>query len=177
MMEIRATTGLESRERESSPTRDFESFFETERGRLLRMLVLVTGNAHEADDLVQDAFVKLWERWSKVSQLENPIGYLHRTAMNLFRSRYRHATFVAKRRLSWGGDSPDPLVAVEARDTALRMLRALTRRQRAAVVLTELFGYTVEEAAVMLSIRPGTVRVLVSQARERVAEIREAGDE
>lgn len=177
MVGLLAVRTAASRERASGPARDFESFFEAERGRLFRMLVLVTGSAHEADDLVQDAFVKLWERWGRVSQLENPIGYLHRTAMNLFRSRYRHAAYVAKRRLSFGREGPDPLVAVEAKDDALRMLRALTRRQRAAIVLTELLGYTVAEAAVELSIRPGTVRVLMSQARARVAELGEGAHE
>lgn len=170
-----ATTG--DRDPELSATRSFESFFEEERDHLRRLLVLVTGSVHEADDLVQEAFVKVWERWSRVGTLENPAGYLHRTAMNLLRSRYRHAAYVAKRRLSLGREDPDPLAAVEARDTALRMLRALTRRQRAAIVLTELLGYTAEEAAVTLSIRPGTVRVLVSQARARVAGIRDGEDE
>ena len=176
MMGIR-TVGTGSRERESSPARDFESFFDQERGRLFRLLVLVTGSVHEADDLTQEAFFKLLERWGHVSQLANPVGYLHRTAMNLFRSRYRHAAYVAKTKLSLGREAPDPLLVVEERDAALRMLRALTRRQRAAVVLTELLGYTIEEAAVALAIRPGTVRTLVSQARARVRVTGEARDE
>jgi RNA polymerase sigma-70 factor (ECF subfamily) len=153
----------------AGPALDFEGFFEAERGRLFRLLVLVTGSVDEAEDLVQEAFFKVWERWARVSELENPVGYLHRTAMNRFRSRYRHAAYVAKRRLSLGRVAPDPLAAVEARDAALRALRLLTRRQRAAVILTQLLGYSVEEAAVALAIRPGTVRVLISQARARVA--------
>jgi RNA polymerase sigma-70 factor, ECF subfamily len=177
MMEIQSVRTTQSRERASSPARDFESFFEAERGRLFRLLVLVTGSAHEADDVVQEAFVKLWERWSRISQLENPAGYLHRTAINLFRSRYRHAAYVAKRRLTFTGEGPDPLIAIEAKDDALRVLRAMTRRQRAAIVLTELLGYTVAEAAVALSIRPSTVRVLISQGRARVSGFEEAEHE
>jgi len=173
-MGIQSVRTSQPRERASSPARDFESFFEAERGRLFRLLVLVTGSAHEADDVAQEAFVKLWERWSRIGQLENPAGYLHRTAMNLFRSRYRHAAYVAKRRLSIRGEGEDPLLAIEAKDDALRMLRAMTRRQRAAIVLTELLGYSVAEAAVALSIRPSTVRVLISQGRARVSGLEEA---
>jgi RNA polymerase sigma factor (sigma-70 family) len=147
----------------------FESFFETEHAPLFRLMVLVTGSVQEAEDIVQDSFLALWERWERVATLENPIGYLHRTAMNTFRSRYRHAVFAAKRLLRLSGDAPDLIAGVETRDAALRMLLRLTRRQRAAVVLTELLGYSVDEAATVLSIRPGTVRTLVSQARARVA--------
>jgi RNA polymerase sigma-70 factor (ECF subfamily) len=177
MMEIGTTRTGDIAEQASSQSRDFESFFDRERGSLFRFLALVTGSAHEADDLTQEAFVKLWERWAYVSQLANPAGYLRRTAINLFRSRYRHAAYVAKRRFSLGREVRDPLSVVEERDAAFRVLRTLTRRQRAAVVLTELLGYTVEEASVALGIRPGTVRALTSQARARVAMTGEAGDE
>jgi RNA polymerase sigma factor (sigma-70 family) len=157
-------------------TRDFESFFEAERAGLFRALVLVTGSSQEAEDLMQEAFVQVWERWTRVSQTENPLGYLHRTAMNAFRSRYRHVVFAARRRFMLTTNIADPLLEVEARDVAARALRVLTRRQRAAVVLTELLGYTTNEAAALLSIRPGTVRTLVSQARARLRTVIEHPD-
>ena len=40
---------------------------------------------------MQDAFLKIWERWAQVSEMDDPVGYLYRTAMNLFRKRYRRA--------------------------------------------------------------------------------------
>ena len=172
----RAVMRTRGEERRAGPALDFEGFFEAERGRLFRLLVLVTGSADEAEDLVQEAFFKVWERWARVKDLENPVGYLHRTAINRFRSRYRHAVYVAKRRMRAVSNAPDPLTAVEDRDAALRVLRLLTRRQRGAVILTQLLGYSVEEAAVALSIRPGTVRVLISQARARVAGRKGAED-
>src|SRR5712691_2698675 len=102
--------------REASQARDFHSFFTDERDALFRMLVLVTGSVDEAEDLVQEAFLRVWERWAHVEGLANPIGYLHTTALNCFRSRYRHAMFVAKRQLQLGREQSDPLTAVEARD-------------------------------------------------------------
>lgn len=168
---------LQNREQQASEPTDFEAFFEAEQARLFRALVLVTGDQHEAEDLLQEAFVRVWERWGRVSNLANPVGYLHRTAINALRSRYRHAVYAAKRRLLFVSVPPDALAAVEARDAALRALQALTRRQRAAVILTALLGYTTEEAAVALSIRPGTVHVLLSQARARLKGTEDAQDE
>src|SRR5436190_16449843 len=69
----------------------FEAFFEVEHDRLFGALVLVTGNRHDAEELMQEAFTRLWARWDLVQSLANPTGYLYRTAMNLLRMRMRRA--------------------------------------------------------------------------------------
>jgi DNA-directed RNA polymerase specialized sigma24 family protein len=46
-----------------APPRDFRTFFEEEHARLFKTLYFVTGDRTEAADLMQEAFVKLWERW------------------------------------------------------------------------------------------------------------------
>ena len=58
----------------------FEGFFEAERSRLLRALYLLAGNREEAEEVLQESFVAVWERWDKVGAMEDPTGYLHRTA-------------------------------------------------------------------------------------------------
>src|SRR5207249_4206060 len=60
----------------------FEEFFDLERDRLFRVMCVITGNRQEAEDLSQDAFSRVWERWNRVGAMANPTGYLHRTAMN-----------------------------------------------------------------------------------------------
>ena len=60
-------------------------------------LCLITGNRAEAKELSQDAFLKVWERWDRVAGMEKPIGYLYRTAMNLFRKRYRRAVLALRK--------------------------------------------------------------------------------
>src|ERR687892_556134 len=67
----------------------FEEFFEAERVRLYKVLFAITRSRHEAEDIAQDAFLRVWERWERVSEMDDPAGYLHRTAMNAFRDRYR----------------------------------------------------------------------------------------
>ena len=142
----------------------FEEFFDAERPVLFRALLLVTHNTWEAEEILQDAFCKVWERWDDVRNMESPTGYLYRTAMNGHRSAYRRTVRATKRVVS-PQPTRDPFEEVAARDEALRALAKLTPRQRAAVVVTELLGYPSEEAARILKIRPGTVRTLVSQAR------------
>jgi RNA polymerase sigma-70 factor (ECF subfamily) len=142
----------------------FEEFFHLERDRLFRVMVVITKNRQEAEDLSQEAFVRVWERWDTVGAMENPTGYLHRAAMNLFRSRYRRALLAARRGIGIATQE-DALEVIEDRQVALQVLSSLAPRQRAAIVLTEMLQYTAEEAGSMLGIRAATVRALHFQAR------------
>jgi RNA polymerase sigma-70 factor (ECF subfamily) len=150
-------------------TASFEAFFERESERLFRALVLMTRDGGEAEELTQEAFCRVWERWAAVGAMESPVGYLYRIALNLQRSRLRAAARAIKRSVR-GEDAPDPFDEVAARDQAVRALGVLSTRQRAAAVLTGLLGFTSEEAATILGIRAGTVRTLVTQARTRLAD-------
>ncbi|MFN2544565.1 MAG: RNA polymerase sigma factor [Actinomycetota bacterium] len=145
----------------------FEELFRAEHGRLLRALFLVTGSAQEAEDVMQEAFVRVWDRWDRVRTMNDPVGYLYRTAMNAFRSRYRRAARAAKRVFT-PRTRTDEIAAVEDRDEAFRALRSLSPRQREALVLTEYVGYSSEEAGAVMNIRPATVRALAHQGRERL---------
>ena len=144
--------------------RSFEAFFEAEHDRLLRALYLVTGNAQEAEELMQDAFVAVWERWDRVGVMEQPTGYLYRTAMNRYRSRLRRAAR-ATRRVVGAAEGGDAFAGVDERDAVARALARLPERQRAAIVLTELLGYGSAEAGRILGVKDVTVRSLASQAR------------
>jgi RNA polymerase sigma-70 factor, ECF subfamily len=143
----------------------FEAFFHDEHESLFAALWLVTRNRHEAEEIMQDAFLRVWERWDRVSGLEDPVGYLYRTGMNVFRSRARRAA-VAVRRTLHQLPADDGLAAVEEREALVRALAPLTRRQRAAVVLTDVLGFTSEEAAGALGVSASTVRVLAARGRE-----------
>lgn len=153
----------------------FESFFEEQKERLLRTLSVITGSTAEAEDLAQEAFTKLFERWDTVAAMEDPAGYLHRTAMNLFRNHYRR-TRVALARTVGIGPGQDVFKAVEDRDAAARALGTLTPRQRAALVLTEALGYSGEEAGQLLGIKASTVWALTHQARAALQGTVEATD-
>src|SRR5690348_12557516 len=83
-------------------SRDFAAFFDAEHGRLLKALYFVTGSREDAADLMQEAFVKLWERWDRLHHVQDPTAYLFRVAMNSFRMRARAARRAAARLISPG---------------------------------------------------------------------------
>jgi RNA polymerase sigma factor (sigma-70 family) len=152
-------------ERETSAVpRSFDDLFRDQHDRLYRALYFITGSSAEAEELMQDAFLKLWERWDRIHAIDDPVAYLFRVAMNGFRMRARRAR-VAARRIVHLESPRDPYDDVELRDDVRRMLLGLPARQRAALVLMEIFGYSSEQAAQILGVRPTTVRVLASQGR------------
>lgn len=108
-----------------------------------------------------------------VSEVDDPSAYLFRTAMNVFRNRYRRATLALRKTISLA-PTEDALATVEARDVVVRALRGLTPDQRAAVVLTGYVGLTSEEAGKMLGMRASTVRTVATRARAAIRD--KAGD-
>jgi len=145
----------------------FETFFGLHNGDLMAALWLITRNRHEAEEIAQEAFLRMWERWDRIAVMDDPEGYLYRTAMNVFRSRFHRAALAIKR---LGRSSPpdDGIEAVERREVLIQALSSLTPRERAAVVLTDVLGFTSEEAGKALRIKPVTVRVLASRGRGRL---------
>ncbi len=171
---------LQARATVATPVSDeasvnFEEFFEAERDRLFRMLCVVTGSRHEAEELSQEAFLRIWQRWSTVREMAEPAGYLHRTAMNLFRKRYRRAALTMRKSVRLASQH-DVFEQVDDRDEIDHALRSLTPRQRAALVLTEMLGYSPEEAGSILGIKASTIRALNFQGRTALRAGREVAD-
>jgi RNA polymerase sigma-70 factor, ECF subfamily len=142
----------------------FDAFFLEEHERLYGALYFITGDRRDAEDLMQDAFAKLWERWDRVGSMQDPTGYLFRVALNGFRMRRRHAVVVAAKVIP-GIELRDAFRDAEMRADLQTMLRLVTPRQRAALLLVDQLGYTSEDAARILRVRPSTVRALASHAR------------
>lgn len=116
--------------------RDFAVFFAEESRKLFEALYFVTGNRADAAELMQDAFLKLWERWDSVGRMDDPAGYLFRAALNGFRMRSRAARRAA-RRLVGNESARDPFDEIELREDVRRLLLNLAPRQLAALVLMD----------------------------------------
>jgi RNA polymerase sigma-70 factor, ECF subfamily len=107
--------------------------------------------------------------------MDDPVGYLHRTAINIFRDRSRRLLAAMKRAVR-STPRPDEYEALEARSVAASLLGRLPPRQRAAIVLTEVLGYSAEEAGELLGIKGSTVRALHFQARSALMGFEETID-
>ena len=155
----------------------FDAFFEVEQQRLVRIMWMVTRDLPEAEDIVQEAFLRVWDRWVDVSAMESPVGYLQRTAMNVFRNRFRRAKVALGKTVGRSVEAADAFGAAEDRVSVDAALARLTQRQRAALVLTELLGYPAEEAGRMLGVRPSTVRSLAHTGRNALRVTKELADD
>jgi RNA polymerase sigma-70 factor (ECF subfamily) len=149
----------------------FETFFQEHYEGVYGSLCLITRNRHEAEEIAQDAFMKMWERWDHVGGIDDPVAYVHAIAMNAFRRRTRRATMAVRRTLRMTPPDDD-LAMVEQIELVVRLLAPLSSRQRAAIVLTDLLDYSSEEAARMLGLRPGAVRSLASRGRAALRQQR-----
>ena len=153
----------------------FDEFVEDEHARLFKALYFVTGNREDAEDLSQEAFLTLWERWDDVGRISDPTGYLFRVALNGFRMRRRRAA-MALRRLAPVRAERDAFAEAEMRADVRVLLLGLSPRQRAALLLVDLLGYPSEQAARILRVRPSTVRNLASQGRRALRATEGARD-
>jgi RNA polymerase sigma-70 factor, ECF subfamily len=151
----------------------FETFFQEQYEAVYGSLCLITRNRHEAEEIAQDAFLKMWERWEQVDAIDDPIAYVHAIAMNAFRRRSRRAAMAVRRTLRMTAPDDD-IAMVDEQELIVRLLAPLNPRQRAAIVLTDLLDYTSEEAARMLGLRPGAIRSLASRGRAVLREQRKA---
>src|SRR5829696_9489594 len=77
-------------------TEDFEAFYAGAVGRLLGQLLPVTGDLHEAEEVVQEAFARASARWARLRDYDVPEAWVRRVAMNLAADRARNLRRQAK---------------------------------------------------------------------------------
>jgi RNA polymerase sigma-70 factor (ECF subfamily) len=149
-------------------TQGFEEFYTATVGRLLGQLFPVTGDLHEAEEVVQEAFARASTRWSRIRDYDMPEAWVRRVAMNLAADRFRrrHRQLAALRR--HGPPAPVPPVSVEAL-ALFHALGTLPIRQRQAIVLHYLADLPVEEVAATLGTSAGTVKSWLARGRHTLA--------
>jgi len=145
--------------------RSYESVVGSETRRLYWLALSVLDDAGEAEDAVQETLLKAWRSWESLSEMERPAAWLTRVCVNHCISRRRHL-----RSRGWPPlelfERPDAKAAGSPTAELLDMDRAYRRlslRQRAAITLNYRHGYSVEECAVFMGCRPGTVRTHVAR--------------
>ena len=149
--------------------RDFESFFRDEYRSLCQALVLLVGDAFEAEEIAQETMTRILERWDRVRVMDAPTGYAYRTALNLQRKRIRRLAVRAKRRFAQVPVADIGADASDRRDVQ-RALQQLPDGLRTALILVDWLDMDTEEAGRVLDLKPASVRVRLHRARSALRE-------
>jgi RNA polymerase sigma-70 factor (ECF subfamily) len=147
----------------------FDDFYLATRETLLSQLTAMTLDRELAADTVQEAYARAWQRWSRVSQLEDPTAWVRTVAWRLAISHFRRRA-VALRflgRVEHSSVSGEP--AFEVALDVVAGLRALSPEHRRVLVLHEMVGMSVREVAAETGVAEGTVKSRLSRARDRMA--------
>jgi RNA polymerase sigma-70 factor (ECF subfamily) len=154
---------------------DFDDFFAARYGQLVRACLLLTGNPDEGEDLAQEAMARVLERWDRVAVMDDPEGYLYRTALNIHRNALKRLAMIARRRAVH--QRSEDLGETDRRLDLRHAIRSLPRTQREALVLVEWLGYSAEEAGRLLGIESVSVRGRLHRARESLRQRYGGSDE
>lgn len=160
------------------PWRDFLDALVPLRPDLHRYCLRLTGDVWDAEDLVQDALLRVFALLGKIdADLENPRAYLLRTATHVWIDRVRRrerergvvAEAAAEPMLAAAGDR-GPAQTASVRDAAGVLLERLAPRERAAVLLKDVFDLSLDETASILKTSTGAVKAALHRGRERLAD-------
>jgi RNA polymerase sigma-70 factor (sigma-E family) len=146
----------------------FSAYVAARRPQLFRTACVLCGDPHRAEDVVQDALVRLYAAWDRVSRMDNIDGYVRRIVINANYSDRRRPW--RRERASEPRDVPlHPGFPVEDADAIRAALRVLPPGQRRVIVLRHIWNLTIEETAAELNISTGTVK---SQSADALASLR-----
>jgi RNA polymerase sigma-70 factor (ECF subfamily) len=141
----------------------FEDWYHQHHPRLVRSLTALSGDADAAAEAADEAFVRAYERWRRVSAMASPAGWLHQVGANALRRRMR------RRAMERRFDRPTIAVVHPLPHPELwAAVRALPERQRTAIVLRYLGDLPEAEIAAAMGIARGTVSSTLADARRNL---------
>ncbi len=165
----------------------FGTLVSRHRDRLWRVALGVMRNPDDAADALQDAYVAAFRRAGSFRGDARVTTWLHRVVVNACIDRLRAQRVRAAERLPEDldraailGDAsrPDPIEQQQQRSLLARALHQLNADQRAALLLVDAEGYSVDEAAAILGCAPGTVKSRCARGRAKIAPlVRQLQDE
>ncbi len=147
---------------------DFDAFYAASAPRLVRQLHAMTGELAEAQDCVQEAYARAWQRWGTVSAYDAPEAWVRQVAWRLAVSRFRRAR-VGRGLLRRLGPAPDVPALSPDRVALVAALKQLPEAQRRAIVLHHLGDLSVAEVAAETGSPEGTVKARLSRGRAALA--------
>ena len=147
---------------------EFEELYTSAFGRLVGQLFLVTGNLHEAEEVVQEAFTRAAGCWPRLRDYDLPEMWVRRVAINLATDGRRRVQRRVAVLAQLDADAVVPPISEDGLAVAAA-LRTLPRRHRQVVVLHYLLDLPVQEVARQLAVPVGTVKSRLARARSALA--------
>ncbi len=142
---------------------------------LYRVAFYILESEAEAEDAVQELYLKLWEGRSRLDEVRQPKAYCIRMLKNLCLDRIRraqHLTFPERLPETDSGRTQDDEIDGRRRlDKVLEAVKSLPERQRQVLLMRTVQGLSYEEISTATGMNYLTLRVLVSQARKRLKSI------
>lgn len=152
-----------------SSDREFSGWVAARGPALERYAYVLTGDRHRAEDLVQNALLKVYRQWHRISGLEHPDAYVRRMVTNQYLDWRRRGQNAETSDLADADRPlPDPAVGVVERDELARALQRVTPHQRTVLVLRHVDGLADEAIADVLGCSVATVRTHAARGRERL---------
>jgi RNA polymerase sigma-70 factor (ECF subfamily) len=149
--------------------RGFDEFYLVAFPRLHRQLTVMTVDAEQARDALQEAFARAWQRWGKVSRMDNPDAWVRTVAWRLCVSQHRRRMVaVAGNRRLVGREAHFDEQRAQVLDVR-EALRRLSPDHRRVLVLHEMCGLSVAEIAEETGLAVGTVKSRLFRARQAMA--------
>jgi len=145
----------------------FEELVTATGERMLRTAVLLTGDRHAAEDLVQSTFAQVFARWRLVQRADNPVAYTRTVLTRQFLSDRRRKR-VAEVPLLAGADRPGAAADPTVRLSLVEVLATLPRLDRAVLVLRYFHDLPVAEVAAQLDLTESACRTRSSRALARL---------
>jgi RNA polymerase sigma-70 factor (ECF subfamily) len=151
------------------PWREFLDRLAPLRPDLHRYCCRLAGNVWDGEDLVQDVLLRAFGMLGKLDpSLENPRGYLIRTATHLWIDRMRRRERERALPIEDAAALPSPAQAAEVRDAMGTLIQQLAPRERAAVLMKDVFDLSLEETASVLQTSVGAVKAALHRGRGRL---------
>jgi RNA polymerase sigma-70 factor (ECF subfamily) len=147
----------------------YRRYFPLIRAKCARML----GDRHEAEDVAQETFVRLWQEGMQGAAAEVVTAWVYRTATRLAIDRMRRLRVRQSAPVDPGGGSPGPDAAVGARSELLRIAGAVPDDELAVAILTRHDGLGQQEAAEIVRVSERTVRRLLRSFDLHLAMLQE----
>jgi RNA polymerase sigma-70 factor (ECF subfamily) len=145
--------------------------------RLVKSLALITFDRGLAEDAAQEAFLQLYVHWREVPGMRDPVAWLYRVGMNRCKN-YRRALGRTARLIDRLGRSVEgdlcPSGQWSPETDFVAIFQPLPKRQRTAVALHYLAGFSTSEIAQTMGISQGAVGSHLHKARESLRKVLEA---